>query len=284
MRLRPYVRIIREVVVRTSDDGFIHAGNLAYLSLTSLFPIFVLIATVAGALGRTDAGLAAMGAFLSQVPPDVAKALGGPISDLVTRRASGGLLTIGILVGLWSISGYVDTIGDVIRRAYGAKGASVWRRRLMNTLGVLAAVLLLLIAFTAQFLLVAAEQFVQRVVPVFGDVVVTLKLTRLGPALVMFFAMHALFSLLTPASFAERTREWPGALLAAFVWLGATALLPSILASVANYEVTYGSLAGVMISLLFFYVVALGLVTGANLNAVLAGAHSTYELEHKDKE
>jgi membrane protein len=68
--------------------------------------------------------------------------------------------------------------------------------------------------------------------------------------------------------------RWPGALLTAAVWMGATTLLPGIIARVANYHLTYGSLAGVMITLLFFYIVGLGLVMGANLNAELAGAHA----------
>jgi membrane protein len=56
-------------------------------------------------------------------------------------------------------------------------------------------------------------------------------------------------------------------------WLGLTALLPVFLSSVSNYDLTYGSLAGVMVALIFFYLIGLGLVTGAQLNAALANAH-----------
>jgi membrane protein len=56
-------------------------------------------------------------------------------------------------------------------------------------------------------------------------------------------------------------------------WLGLTALLPLFLSSVSNYDLTYGSLAGVMVALIFFYLIGLGMVTGAQLNAALANAH-----------
>jgi len=272
VRLRPAVRVIYKVIQRTLEDGFSHAGNLAYLSLTSLFPIFVVIASIAGALGRTETGIEALNAFMAQVPPDVAEALGAPIAELIERRGGSGLLTIGIIIGLWSVTGYVDTVRDIIRRAYGTRGGPVWRSKLTSTLGVIVAVILLMIGFTAQFILVGVEQFIARAAPIFSEVLGTLRATRLLQVFLIFLPLYAVFALLTPVKFAGRTRFWPGALLTTGVWMGATALLPAIIAQFANYQLTYGSLAGVMISLLFFYVVGVGLVAGAHLNAVLAGA------------
>ncbi|WP_369622517.1 YhjD/YihY/BrkB family envelope integrity protein, partial [Pseudoalteromonas distincta] len=49
-----------------------------------------------------------------------------------------------------------------------------------------------------------------------------------------------------------------------------TALLPVILARLSSYSLTYGSLAGVIVALLFFFLVGLGIVVGAHLNAALA--------------
>ena len=51
---------------------------------------------------------------------------------------------------------------------------------------------------------------------------------------------------------------------------GATALLPIVLGQLGGYDLTYGSLAGVVVMLLFFFVIGLGLVFGAHLNAALA--------------
>jgi membrane protein len=55
-------------------------------------------------------------------------------------------------------------------------------------------------------------------------------------------------------------------------WLGCTMVLPWFVSSMTNYDLTYGSLAGVMIALIFFYLIGLGMVTGAQLNAALANA------------
>ena len=53
-------------------------------------------------------------------------------------------------------------------------------------------------------------------------------------------------------------------------WLATAELLPAALGLLGGYEITYGSLAGVMIALIFFFIIGLGVVTGAELNAALA--------------
>jgi membrane protein len=58
-------------------------------------------------------------------------------------------------------------------------------------------------------------------------------------------------------------------------WLITVELLPKVMGLVGGYSLTYGSLAGVMIALLFFFVIGLGVVTGAELNAALAEGGAT---------
>ena len=62
----------------------------------------------------------------------------------------------------------------------------------------------------------------------------------------------------------------PGAVATTLWWVGVTVALPQVLRSFFAYNLTYGSLAGIIITLLFFWLVGLGLVIGAQLNAALA--------------
>ncbi len=76
---------------------------------------------------------------------------------------------------------------------------------------------------------------------------------------------------LTPSRYRKLTcRKWPGALLITIWWIATAELLPATLSLLGGYEITYGSLAGVMIALIFFFIIGLGVVTGAELNAALA--------------
>src|SRR3546814_3888452 len=68
--------------------------------------------------GRTEDGMAGVSAFLSNVPPGVANALRGPIEGVLTAR-TGNLLWFGAVVGLWTTGSLIETIRDILRRAYG---------------------------------------------------------------------------------------------------------------------------------------------------------------------
>lgn len=253
-------------------DGFVHAGNLAYLSLLTLFPFFIVVATLAGTFGRTDAGVEAVHAFLRTVPPDVGTLIAKPIADVIAARSSSGLLTVGLLLTLWTVSGFIESIREIIRKAYGTVGAlPVWRYRAGSILLIVGAVVLMIVAFVAQVALTAIEEFVFRILPFAQGLLRWLGVGRLAPAAILFVALYGVFYVLTPHRFRTgRFPIWPGAVLTAVVWVGTTMLLPPVLGAFGSYSVTYGSLAGVIVALLFFYIIGLGLVVGAHLNAALA--------------
>ena len=103
-----------------------------------------------------------------------------------------------------------------------------------------------------------------------------MTLYRVVPALVLFANVYLLFLLLTPSRYRKvGCRKWPGALLITAWWLLTAELLPQVIGLLGGYDLTYGSLAGVMVVLIFFFMVGLGVVMGAELNAALAEASPT---------
>lgn len=263
--------VVKRAAIGVYNDGFIHAGNLAYLALLTVFPFFIVAAAIASLLGQGPEAQHAVASFLHVLPPGVGDILRKPIADVLAAR-QGNLLWLGALVGLWTVGSFIETIRDIFRRAYGVKATrSFWRYRLGSALVTVASVILALVAFLVQGVMLAAEQFVYRLVPLAEDVAGWIGVSRAIPGLVMFGALYMLFLSVTPAKYRNaRCRKWPGALFTALWWVGITALLPVVLANVASYDLTYGSLAGVIAALLFFYLVGLGLVFGAHLNAALA--------------
>src|SRR3712207_3467128 len=65
------INIFNRVMAHTWADGFIHAGNLAYLSLLTLFPFFIIVAAIASTFGQSDDALIAINNFLATLPRDV---------------------------------------------------------------------------------------------------------------------------------------------------------------------------------------------------------------------
>jgi membrane protein len=262
--------VIKRVAIGVYSDGFIHAGNLAYLALLSIFPFVIVAAAVARLFGQTEESVNAVNALLQTMPPNVADVLQRPIEDVLHAR-SGSLLWLGALVGLWTTGSFIETIRDIIRRAYGVPySRPFWEYRLGSVVMIIAAVLLAMLAFSVSILLSGVQRFLVENVPGAQDLVGLLTLLRAAPALVLFGSLYLLFLSLTPKRYRfAGCRKWPGALFVTLWWVLTTALLPAALASVADYDLTYGSLAGVIIALFFFFIIGLGLVIGAELNAAL---------------
>jgi membrane protein len=268
--------VIKRIAIGVYADGFIHAGNLAYLSIVALFPFFIVAAAVAHLIGQSQDAVLTVTNILRRLPPDVAVTLRQPIMDVLTVR-TGNLLWLGAIVGLWTATSFVETIRDILRRAYGVKFCSpFWEYRLGSMLVILGAVLLLMLAFAASAALTIARQVIIHFFPFAQGLATTLGITRLVPAFTLFFTFYVLFYVLTPSRYRRRDcRKWPGALLITIWWLATVEVVPDVLSLFGGYSRTYGSLAGVMVSLIFFFVVGLGVVIGAELNAALAESGAT---------
>ena len=268
--------VCKRVAIGVYNDGFIHAGNLAYLALLALFPFFILAAALANLLGQGQDSALTVSAVLAQLPPEVASTLREPIREVLTAR-TGPLLWFGGLVGLWTATSFIETIRDILRRAYGVKFcAPFWEYRLASILMILGAVMVLMFAFAVTVVLSSIQLVIERWFPISEDIAGTVELFRVVPAAALFLTFYALFYALTPVRYHKKgCRKWPGALLITAWWLATVELLPEAIGLFGGYDLTYGSLAGVMIALLFFFLVGLGVVMGAELNAALAESGPT---------
>ncbi|HWI76986.1 MAG TPA: YihY/virulence factor BrkB family protein [Sphingomicrobium sp.] len=278
-RLKPrhYIwEVVKRVAVGVYNDGFIHAGNLAYLSILALFPFIILAAAVAHLLGQGQDAQLTVANLLARLPRNVANTLREPILEVLSVR-TGALLWFGAIVGLWTATSFIETIRDILRRCYGVRYcAPFWEYRFGSMLLILGAVLLLMIAFAASVALSSAHHLIVEWFPFAQGVASTLGIYRLVPAATLFVTFYALFFALTPARYRKHgCRKWPGALLITVWWLATVEVLPFALGLFGGYSLTYGSLAGVMIALIFFFVVGLGVVIGAELNAALADYEPT---------
>jgi membrane protein len=263
--------VVKRVAVGVYNDGFIHAGNLAYLAILALFPFIILAAAIAKLVGQSpDAQLTVVN-VLARLPPDVSHVLATPIAEVLAAR-TGTLLWFGALVGLWTAASFIETIRDILRRAYGVKlCASFWQYRLGSIGFILGAVILLLAAFGATVLLTSFHHIIIEKLPFSNGLAHRLGLYRLIPGVTLFITFYALFLALTPSRYrVMRCRKWPGALLVTLWWLGTVELIGPAISAFGGYAITYGSLAGVMVALIFFWVIGLGVVMGAELNAALA--------------
>jgi membrane protein len=241
------------------------------MAIIAIFPFFILGAAIFSLIGEESERAATINAVLFALPPMVGEVIEPVARDVVEGR-SGWVLWVGALAALWTASSLVETIRDVLRRAYGTKAVhAFWKYRLWSAGVIFGAVILLMASLLAQVLIGTAQEVIDAYVPALTDAIAQLRFGRIIPALGLLGSLYLLFYTLTPSAYrARRYPKWPGALATTLWWVLVTLALPPAVRSFFSYDATYGSLAGIMVALFFFYLVGLGIVIGAELNAALA--------------
>ncbi len=193
-----FFKVVARVWAGAYHDGFIHAGNLAYMAILALFPFFITVGAGFSLFGEQAQRETSVHAFLAAMPPVVATALEPVAMDVIVAR-TGNLLWIGGLVGLWTVGSLIETIRDILRRAYGTRETlAYWRYRLISTGVIVLAVIAMLFALIAQVLIGTAQEVIQVSFPRLYDWISTLGTSRLVSVVVIYAALYLLFFTLTP--------------------------------------------------------------------------------------
>ena len=250
-------------------DGPVSAGNMAFLTMLSLFPFLIFLVALSGFMGQTGKGLEAIALMMENFPPEVSNALSGPIAGIV-KNTRGEILTFSILIALWTAGSGVEAARISLIKAFGKHHAyAIWRRRLESLAVVIIAASLVIFSV---FIQVLGPPTIKAITSLFPDILtdgilnlwVWLKYF-VSPA-ILLFGLLGLYATLTPAR-VKNSYKLPGALLTLLVLMATTAGLSTYLQYAGSYDITYGSLAGVVITQLFCYVVSIGFILGAELNA-----------------
>ena len=157
--------ILKRIWTGVYHDGFIHAGNFAYMSLLSLFPFFIAAAAIVSLIGEPSQREASIDAVLVALPPSVGSAI-GPVARSVVAARDGWLLWVGGAFGLWTASSLIETLRDILHRSYGTTPARAFWEYRLDSIGVIfASVFLLLVSLGAQVAISAIEEFIYAFFP-----------------------------------------------------------------------------------------------------------------------
>ncbi|AMO77719.1 YihY/virulence factor BrkB family protein [Pseudomonas sp. R3.Fl] len=268
LRLGPWQLLKLTVKEFLDDEMPTYAAALAYQGLFSLFPFLLFLIALLGFLHlpeffdwlREQAAYVLPGQALEQV---------NPIIDQLQQR-QGGLLSVGIVVALWSSSAAVRSLMNALNAAYDVREARpVWKRvplSLLYTLGL--AVMLMLV--TA--LMILGPQVMGWIAERIGlqDYVVVLWSLLRWPVMVLLMMMAvAVIYYATPNVKQKFRFITPGSVLAVVAWVAASLAFGFYVKNFADYNAMYGSVGAIIVLLLYFYISAAVLLLGAELNAVI---------------
>jgi membrane protein len=250
-------------------NGFEIAGYIAFTVMLSLFPFMIFLVSVAGFFGDTRSGQDLLNTISLFAPAAVMMTIQPAIDEAIKNR-SGSLLTIGLVLSLYSASSAVSALRLALDLAYGVdETRSFWWRKVQDFIIVLVGSIIVMLSSVA----IIAGPWILNLVARFTFMDATdqdlVHLARYGFTLVALAALIVVLHVVLPNSRLRIRQILPGALTTTIMWIVAASVLTLYFGKFANYDATYGSLGGVVITLMFFYVSAIIFIFGGELNAAL---------------
>ena len=266
-------RAVREY---REDDVSDWAAALTYRAILSLFPAIVVLVSIIGLLGRPTSQKLLTN--IEKHAPSGAQATIRNIFDNAQRQHSAATVigVVALLVALWSASGYVAAFMRAANAIYDVgEGRPIWKTAPIR-LGI---TVFLVLAVVASAAIAVLSRGIARDV---GNAI------GLGPTAVDVWGIAKWPLLAAIASLTLALLYWaapnarqpgftwisPGGLFAVLVWAAATAGFALYAANFSSYNKTYGSLAGIVIFLIWLWISNIALLLGAEFNAELQRARA----------
>ncbi|HYO86179.1 MAG TPA: YihY/virulence factor BrkB family protein [Dermatophilaceae bacterium] len=251
------------------------AAALTYYSVLALFPGLLAVISLLGIFGHGESTTTAMLDMLKDIAPqETLDLLRGPIDAMVSSQAAGLTFVTGLVGALWTASGYVGAFGRAMNQVYQVdEGRPFWKLRPTQLLLTLVTVMLTALVLVGLVLSgPVAEQIGQAIG--LGDTTVTVwNLAKWPIMLGMVVTIVALLYYVTPNVKQPKLR-WVslGAVIAIMIWVVASLVFGFYVANFGSYNKTYGTLAGVIVFLLWLWITNLALLFGAEVDAEMERA------------
>jgi membrane protein len=272
------------------------AASLTYYGLLALFPALIVLVSIVGLVGDPRSTTDTLTEIVNNLGPDTAAdTFAGPIRQLTESRSTAGFaLVLGTLLALWSASGYLGAFIRASNVVYETReGRPFWKLRPLQLSLTLATVLLVALIALSVVLTGPVVSAVAEPIGVSDTAVSIWNVAKWLAVALLFVVMLDLLYYASP-NVRQRGFRWitPGALVALAVWLVASGAFALYVSQFGSYNKTYGSLAGVVVVLIWIWITNLAILFGHELNAERArdvqlkegtpGAEQEIQLEPRD--
>jgi membrane protein len=263
-------RTVREFMDDNLTDW---AAALTYYGLLALFPAMIALVSIVGLVGDEKETTDTLTEIVTEIgPSSAAETFSGPIESIASNRGTAGVaFVLGLAVALWSASGYVGAFIRASNIVYEKEeGRPFWKLRPLQLAVTL--VMLLLLALLALGLVMTGP-IVDAVAEPIGVGSTAVTIWNIAKWPVMAAAFMLMIGVLYYASPNARLRgfKWvtPGSIVAIVVWIVASALFALYVANFGSYDKTYGTLAGLIVLLVWLWITNVAILFGHQLNAEL---------------
>jgi membrane protein len=273
---------LRRTVTEFSEDNLTDwAAALTYYGLLALFPALIALVSLVGLFADPQTTAQKITEIVTQIGPSSgAETFAGPIESITSSQSAAGImLVVGLVLALWSASGYVGTFMRASNVIYETpEGRPIWKLRPLQMLVTLVIVLLVAILALALVLTGPIVDAVAEPLGISSTAITIWEIAKWPVMLAIAITIIAVLYYATP-NVKLRGFKWvtPGGVVAVVVWLIASAAFAFYVANFGSYDKTYGALGGVVVMLIWLWITNLALLFGHELNAERERGHELAE-------
>jgi membrane protein len=270
---RSWKQILKRTVKEFQDDNITDWGAaLTYYGVMALFPMLLVLVALLGVVGQESTITTMTDSLRAAGLKDVASNIEGPLNEIVRNKGgAGALIGIGLLVALWSASGYIGALTRALNSIYEVKeGRPFWKLRPAQVLITLVGVLLISLTLIAVVVSGPIASAVGTALGVGDSAVTVWGIAKWPVILVVLMGMVAGLYYVAPNVRQPRFR-WvsPGGVVAVLAWILASAGFGLYVSHFGSYGKTYGALGSVITLLVWMWISNLALLFGAELDSEL---------------
>ncbi len=247
------------------------AAALTYYAVLSIFPAMIVLVSLFGLLGHDDTAML-IGHLAVLAPAEVRDLLTQGLAGVRRGAGSAGLLAIaGLAVALWSASGYIGAFIRAGNEIYDIEeGRPFWKTTPLKLGLTILVTVLLAVGAIAVTLTGRLADLAGRLLGL-GDAVVTAWNVLKWPVLALIAAGLIMVLYWAAPNVRQPGMRWitPGGLLAVVLWILVSAGFALYVSLFGSYNKTYGTLAAVVVFLIWLWLSNMALLFGAELDAEL---------------
>jgi membrane protein len=264
--------VLKRTVREFRDDNLTDwAAALTYYAILAIFPALIVLVSILGLAG--DSATNAVLDNINQLGPGPAQDIvSGAIKQIASSQGTAGVaFVLGLLAALWSASGYVGAFSRASNVIYETEeGRPFWKLRPLQVGMTL--ILLLLVALSAIAVVISGPLTAQvgKLFGIEGTAVTIFNIAKWPVIVLIVITMLAILYYGSP-NVRHPGFRWitPGGVLAVLLWIVASIAFAFYVSNFSSYNATYGSLAGVIIFLIWLWISNVAVLLGAEMNAEL---------------
>jgi len=264
--LKLILDLYKSVKKMINHDGIEYSGYMSFMMLVSIFPFFIFILAFTSFFGASELGEKFIEITSKNMPSHSVDLIRSRINELIISPPQ-GLLTLAVCGTIWTSSSFIECLRTILNRVYEIKSPPNYiLRRLLSIVQFLVISTIFMVAMFLLLIIPIGLEKIPRFIDINNNYNVVIAAVRYNLIFFLLLLSVCLIYYIIPNVKLNFFEVIPGAVLTIVLWTCSGFLLSKYIVYYRQISIIYGSLGSIILTLMFFYIVNLIFIIGAEFN------------------